>query len=280
MTATTAPTVLTARALLLDMDGTLVNSDAVVERCWRRWADRHGLDAAEVMKVVHGRQGHASMALLLPDRPMEQNLADNARMLAEETADMDGVVAIPGAPAFLASLRGPPARPGDLGRRGAVHGPDGRRRPGAARRARHRRVGRREQAGPRGLPEGRRRTGRRPRGLRRLRGLRRRESPAGRAAGMRVVGVGARGRLPRAGRGGAGSDARSGWRLAADGTLRHSTRAGGHLPAGGAGGGFMRPLAVRRALPDAGARSPGGPLPTPGGPGSRATPPASTSYGS
>ncbi|MFI6032917.1 HAD family hydrolase [Streptomyces sp. NPDC051315] len=101
-------TVLTARALLLDMDGTLVNSDAVVERVWRRWAERHGLDGDEVMKVVHGRQGHASMALLLPGRPMEQNLADNARMLAEETADMDGVVAVPGAAEFLASLRGLP----------------------------------------------------------------------------------------------------------------------------------------------------------------------------
>ncbi|CAM5367365.1 HAD-IA family hydrolase OS=Streptomyces microflavus OX=1919 GN=G3I39_35245 PE=4 SV=1 [Streptomyces microflavus] len=107
MTAT-ATTVLPARALLLDMDGTLVNSDAAVERVWRRWADRHGLDGDEVMKVVHGRQGYASMALLLPDRPMEQNHADNARMLAEETADTEGVVAIPGAPDFLASLRGLP----------------------------------------------------------------------------------------------------------------------------------------------------------------------------
>ncbi|CAL9438952.1 MULTISPECIES: HAD-IA family hydrolase [Streptomyces] len=107
MTAT-ATTVLPARALLLDMDGTLVNSDAAVERVWRRWADRHGLDGDEVMKVVHGRQGYASMALLLPDRPMEQNYADNARMLAEETADTEGVVAIPGAPDFLASLRGLP----------------------------------------------------------------------------------------------------------------------------------------------------------------------------
>ncbi|MEW2252290.1 HAD-IA family hydrolase [Streptomyces sp. NPDC006975] len=97
-------TVLTARALLLDMDGTLVNSDAVVERIWRRWAARHGLDGDEVMKVVHGRQGHASMAVLLPDRPREQNLADNARMLAEETADMDGVVPVPGARAFLDAL--------------------------------------------------------------------------------------------------------------------------------------------------------------------------------
>ncbi|OWA03924.1 HAD family hydrolase [Streptomyces sp. CS113] len=107
MTAT-ASTVLPARALLLDMDGTLVNSDAAVERVWRRWADRHGLDGDEVMKVVHGRQGYASMALLLPDRPMEQNHADNARMLAEETADTEGVVAIPGASDFLASLRGLP----------------------------------------------------------------------------------------------------------------------------------------------------------------------------
>ncbi|MFI6338011.1 HAD family hydrolase [Streptomyces sp. NPDC050535] len=106
MPMTTAPTVLTARALLLDMDGTLVNSDAVVERCWRRWADRHGLDGGEVMKVVHGRQGYASMAVLLPNRPMELNHADNARMLAEETADMDGVVAIPGAAEFLAALTG------------------------------------------------------------------------------------------------------------------------------------------------------------------------------
>ena len=108
MTVTTVPTVLTARALLLDMDGTLVNSDAVVERIWRRWSERHGLDGDEVMKVAHGRQGHATMALLLPDRPVEQNLADNARMLAEETADVDGVVPIAGAGAFLASLRGLP----------------------------------------------------------------------------------------------------------------------------------------------------------------------------
>ncbi|MFG2952268.1 HAD-IA family hydrolase [Streptomyces sp. NPDC048291] len=101
-------TVLTARALLLDMDGTLVNSDAVVERIWRRWSERHGLDGDEVMKVVHGRQGHASMAVLLPDRPVKQNLADNARMLAEETADVEGVVEVPGAAAFLASLQGLP----------------------------------------------------------------------------------------------------------------------------------------------------------------------------
>ncbi|MEU5898371.1 MULTISPECIES: HAD-IA family hydrolase [Streptomyces] len=106
-TATTADLVapvLTARAVLLDMDGTLVNSDAVVERCWQRWSARHGLDFDEVIEVVHGRQGYASMAVLLPERPMEENYAENREMLAAETADMEGVVPVPGAPAFLAAL--------------------------------------------------------------------------------------------------------------------------------------------------------------------------------
>ncbi|MEU2870296.1 HAD-IA family hydrolase [Streptomyces olivoreticuli] len=101
-------TTLTARALLLDMDGTIVNSDAVVERCWRAWAEEQGLDAAEVMKVVHGRQGYATMAALLPDRPMELNHADNRRMLAAETADVTGVVPVAGAVDFMAALAGLP----------------------------------------------------------------------------------------------------------------------------------------------------------------------------
>lgn len=98
------PVILPARALLLDMDGTLVNSEAAVERCWRRWAAEHGIDGDEAMRVVHGRQGHLSMAILLPGRPMEQNLADNRRILAEEMADVDGVVEVPGAAVFLAAL--------------------------------------------------------------------------------------------------------------------------------------------------------------------------------
>ncbi|MFB6816591.1 HAD-IA family hydrolase [Streptomyces sp. NPDC056347] len=101
-------TVLTTRALLLDMDGTLVNSDAVVERCWRRWALRQGLDPEAALKVVHGRQGYATMAALLPDRPMEENYADNRVMLAEETADTEGVVPIGGAAAFMAAIAGLP----------------------------------------------------------------------------------------------------------------------------------------------------------------------------
>lgn len=95
---------LTARAVLLDMDGTLVDSTPVVERIWRAWAEQHGIDAVTVLSVIHGRQGHASMAELLPERPHEENLAENALMLEAETADVEGVVEIAGAARLLAAI--------------------------------------------------------------------------------------------------------------------------------------------------------------------------------
>ena len=99
---------LTARAVLLDMDGTLVNSDAVIERMWRRWAARYGLDGRHAYEISHGRQSQETMAEMLPDRPREQNLAEARELLAAETVDTDGVVAVPGAARFLAALAGVP----------------------------------------------------------------------------------------------------------------------------------------------------------------------------
>ncbi|MBW1640344.1 HAD-IA family hydrolase [Microbacterium resistens] len=96
---------LRARAALLDMDGTLVDSTAVVERLWLEWAQPHGLDTQTVLEVVHGRQGHQSMAILLPDRDHAINLVENEELLARESADVDGVVEIAGAGTFLTALR-------------------------------------------------------------------------------------------------------------------------------------------------------------------------------
>lgn len=104
----TDPVTLTARALLLDMDGTLVNSDAAVERVWRGWAAEHGIDPELALAAGRGRQAYATMATLLPERPMELNLADNQRLLAQETEDTEGIVPIAGAPAFLASIESVP----------------------------------------------------------------------------------------------------------------------------------------------------------------------------
>lgn len=101
-------TTITARAALLDMDGTLVDSTAVVEKLWWGWAQSHDLSRERVLEVVHGRQGWQSMAILLPERDPAINLAENAVMLARESVELDGVVEIPGADAFLRSLQGLP----------------------------------------------------------------------------------------------------------------------------------------------------------------------------
>lgn len=93
-----------AQAILLDMDGTLVDSSAVVERIWREWASEHSLDPAEVLAIVHGRQSHESMAILLPERPVEENLAEHWAMAARETADTEHIAEIAGAAALLESL--------------------------------------------------------------------------------------------------------------------------------------------------------------------------------
>lgn len=93
-----------ARAVLLDMDGTLVDSTSVVERLWLAWAEPHGLDPATVLDVIHGRQGHQSMSILLPERDHAINIRENAAMLANESSDVDGVVEITGAAQLLDAL--------------------------------------------------------------------------------------------------------------------------------------------------------------------------------
>jgi sugar-phosphatase len=53
-------------AVLLDMDGTLVDSDAAVERSWSVWADEYGLEARAVLNGVHGHPAPATVRRLLP----------------------------------------------------------------------------------------------------------------------------------------------------------------------------------------------------------------------
>ncbi|PRX99556.1 HAD-IA family hydrolase [Allonocardiopsis opalescens] len=104
----TAPghTTILVDAILFDLDNTLLDSGAVVERVWTEWAARHGIDVRDVLAVSPGRPGHEVMAELLPGRSAELNHADNAVMLAREERMLDGIEALPGA---LRLLRGLPA---------------------------------------------------------------------------------------------------------------------------------------------------------------------------
>jgi sugar-phosphatase len=84
-------------AVLLDMDGTLVDSDAVVERVWTGWSRRRGVDLAEVLRVTPGRPARDSLRLLAPDLTDTERDADAAEMLELERTDLAGVVAAKGA---------------------------------------------------------------------------------------------------------------------------------------------------------------------------------------
>lgn len=92
------------RAVLFDMDGTLVDSDAIVDRSWSRWATEYGLSPAEVLAVAHGNPAVATIAQMLPDATPAERAAAWARALDIEVNDVDGVVAKPGALDLLGTL--------------------------------------------------------------------------------------------------------------------------------------------------------------------------------
>jgi hypothetical protein len=55
------------RALLFDMDGTVLNSIAVAERIWGAWAIDHGVDVETFLPTIHGvRSVDTIAALQLP----------------------------------------------------------------------------------------------------------------------------------------------------------------------------------------------------------------------
>jgi sugar-phosphatase len=90
-----------ARSLLFDLDGVLVDSRAAVERTWRRWAARHGLDADRLLAVAHGRRTSDTLGAVVPELDPAPEVA---WLDAAELEDLGGVVAAPGAGALLAAL--------------------------------------------------------------------------------------------------------------------------------------------------------------------------------
>lgn len=94
----------TGVGFLLDMDGTLVDSHAVVEDVWRQVAADHGLDADAVLAYAHGRPTILTVDHFLSHWPTARRAALAAEVARIETGRTDGIVAVPGAGAFLAEL--------------------------------------------------------------------------------------------------------------------------------------------------------------------------------
>jgi HAD superfamily hydrolase (TIGR01509 family) len=91
-------------AVLLDMDGTLVDSHAAVERAWTTWAAGHGVDPDAVLAIAHGSPPDPTVRRMLPDLDDRAVAAAAAHQMALQYHDLSDVVAAPGAEALLAAL--------------------------------------------------------------------------------------------------------------------------------------------------------------------------------
>jgi mannitol-1-/sugar-/sorbitol-6-phosphatase len=87
-------TILHCKAILFDMDGTLVDSSAVIDRAWKWWTARHSIELAPIMAVQQGR----------PNRDVLQEFASHLDIDKEaelflkfEEEDLQDLAAIPGA---------------------------------------------------------------------------------------------------------------------------------------------------------------------------------------
>lgn len=101
-------TVVRPDALLLDLDGVLIDSTASVERHWRRFAAWFDVDPSAILASSHGVRHRDTIERWLPGRPRAEIEAAVRRFEQLEVEDAVDEVEIPGASALVAAL--PPGR--------------------------------------------------------------------------------------------------------------------------------------------------------------------------
>jgi mannitol-1-/sugar-/sorbitol-6-phosphatase len=92
------------QAVLLDMDGTLVDSDAAVERAWRTWAAEYRVDLGRGPLIAHGMPAVGNVRRLRPDLSEDEAVAAAQRQLELQYDDVADVTAAPGARELLGEL--------------------------------------------------------------------------------------------------------------------------------------------------------------------------------
>jgi sugar-phosphatase len=96
---------LTCRALLFDLDGTLIDSSARIRRLWQWWAARHGIEYESLVGIILGRTAVETIQIVAPQLVAEREID---ALETEEVSDMHDVTAYPGALDLLKRLDGAP----------------------------------------------------------------------------------------------------------------------------------------------------------------------------
>ena len=90
-------------ALLLDMDGTLIDSGPAVERSWNTLLRELGTDLV-FGHTHHGMPARQVLAEVLPEASEEQLRAAHRRIEELEIEDVEGIVVLPGTERLLGEL--------------------------------------------------------------------------------------------------------------------------------------------------------------------------------
>ncbi|WP_051571580.1 HAD-IA family hydrolase [Cryptosporangium arvum] len=93
----------TLAGILFDLDGTLVDSTAVVERQWVTFLGWYGLPASALPQQFHGKRAEDHIRDMLP---AEQVADAAARLTALEASDIAGVTAVAGAQRLIDAVDG------------------------------------------------------------------------------------------------------------------------------------------------------------------------------
>src|SRR5277367_2148221 len=88
-------------AILFDLDGVLVDSTKAVDREWREWAARKGVDGDAIMAIAHGVRTLEVIRRVAPHLDAE---AEAAAIENHEAHDQEGVSVMPGAAELLSSI--------------------------------------------------------------------------------------------------------------------------------------------------------------------------------
>ena len=101
-------------ALLCDLDGTLVDSSASVERAWHRWAEQRAAvlvgTVEQLLRHQRGRVAEDTIQHFAPSLTAAEVASDGAAHLAGQVADSADTVAMLGAAMVVTELTGLGAR--------------------------------------------------------------------------------------------------------------------------------------------------------------------------
>ncbi len=88
-------------AILFDLDGVLVDSTQAVDREWREWAARKGVDGDAIMAIAHGVRTVEVIRRVAPHLDAD---SEAAAIESHEAGDQRGVVVMPGAVELVQSI--------------------------------------------------------------------------------------------------------------------------------------------------------------------------------